>query len=394
MLPLIYLSATVDPKGEMRDLPIAVVVEPQSVEGTIAAAEVVSDAIRDHLGEGFSIAEIAPDELAQEFAEDRIAGAAIIPANFDESMTSLSDPANSAPSTPTVRILTNAADGGLSGGLVSGSLAPLITAAGEQIGTKIAATAASLPPANKLLLAHPVHVEVGPYEALPDRSGLGTSAFYFGLVLLLVGFIGASVVHPLLDSVLGFIPTEVGPIVQRRSYIRLSRVRTLASKFVLMLLLAPLAAIIVQAVAATVGVATPQPLALWAFASATIAAIGVSALAVFAIFGSGLGSLANMLFFIALAMTSSGGTVPIAATPPLFRWLSTFEPFHPIMEGLRALFYFGENSPAGLDNAWIRIVIGGVVGLTLGFLFAAIYDKIPRFSRHPEPAIERVAVHN
>jgi ABC-type multidrug transport system permease subunit len=124
---------------------------------------------------------------------------------------------------------------------------------------------------------------------------------------------------------------------------------------------------------------------LWLFSTATIMAIGTSALTVFAIFGNGIGALVNTMFFIALAMTSSGGTVPLAATPPFFQWLSEFEPFRAVVDGVRALLYFSGNADAGLAEAWLRVAVGGAIGVLLGVTVTALYGRVRLFSRHPRP---------
>jgi hypothetical protein len=223
---------------------------------------------------------------------------------------------------------------------------------------------------------------------LPENSGFGTSALYYALVLVLLGFIGASVINPLIDSALGFAPSEVGPLVARRPYVAFSRLRTLLIKFGLIAAVSPVAALIVQLIAGPIiGVTISNPFVMWAFSAASIAAIGISALTVFAMFGSGLGSLANTIFFIALSMNSSGGTVPIAATPPFFQGVSSFGPFHAIVDGVRALLYFGGSADAGLADGWLRVGIGGGTGIALGVAVAALYGRNRTFSRHPAPAL-------
>jgi ABC-type polysaccharide/polyol phosphate export permease len=130
-----------------------------------------------------------------------------------------------------------------------------------------------------------------------------------------------------------------------------------------------------------VSVADPVLLAL--YGTAVIAAIGTSALAVFAIFGPGVGALVNMLFFVALAMVSSGGTVPLEATPSFFHTFSAVSPFRHVVDGTRSIFYFDANLAAGLGGAWVSVVAGGLLGLLLGVVVTTAYGRVPAFSRHP-----------
>jgi ABC-type multidrug transport system permease subunit len=212
---------------------------------------------------------------------------------------------------------------------------------------------------------------------------MGLSAFYYSLVLVLCGFIGASLVSPLVDAALGFVPSEVGPRVERRPYTAVSRRTTYLAKVAILVAAAPCAAFAIQLVAALFGVSVADSVLLWLYSAAVIAAIGTSALAVFAIFGSGIGALVNTLFFVALAMVSSGGTVPLAATPSLFHWFSAVSPYRHVVDGTRSLFYFDANLAAGLGSAWISVIVGGMLGLLLGIVVTTAYGRVSAFSRHP-----------
>ena len=386
LFPAIYLSATVDPQENLADLPIGLVVEEQSPATGASAASAVAEAIEGGAGTELAIERMTAAELADRMSNDSIAGAVVIGADFDQSIASLL-PGATTVTVPSVTIVTNAGDGGLSNGLVVGNLTPLLKGIASGLGQQLSAGPAPLPAANQALLETPFTVASAAYAALPAHSGLGTSAFYYALVLVLLGFIGAAMISPLVDSALGFAPSEVGPIVQRRPYVGASRVQTLLGKFGIMLAGAPIAALGAQLVATgPVGISVSHPVLMWLFSTATIMAIGTSALTVFAIFGNGVGALANTMFFIALSMTSSGGTVPLEATPPFFRWLSEFEPFRPIVDGIRALLYFDGNPAAGLADAWVRVGIGGAIGILLGLAVSALYGRVPRFSRHPVTA--------
>jgi uncharacterized phage infection (PIP) family protein YhgE len=399
LFPAIYLTSTVDPQAHLHGLRIGLVVEKQAPSAAATdAADKLADAITSHVDrEKIDLVTLSETQLKARMADDSIAGAIVIPKSFNASIGSLLSgvPAD-AVTVPMVQIRTNAGDGGISNGLVNGNLTPFLTAVqqgfGEQLLPIAEAGSTPLSGAQKYLLAAPFTVSSSPYTALPANSGLGTSALYYTLVLVLLGFIGASVINPLVDSALGFAPSEVGPLVARRPYLRLSRIQTLLVKFGIIVVASPLAALLVQLVAGPiVGMPIGDPTMMWLFSSASIAAIGVSALTIFAIFGSGIGSLVNTVFFIALSMTSSGGTVPIAATPSFFQWLSTFEPFRAIVEGVRAILYFDGNPAAGLADGWLRVAIGAAIGIALGLAVTALYGRQQRFSRHPRTEAELAA---
>lgn len=388
--PAIYLASTVNPQGTLEDLPVALVITPQSASTGPDLATGVADAIVAGAGTTLAITPMSGDAMAELMDTNALAGAIVIPADFNASIGALL--AGSAPDAlPEVAIASNAGAGGLSVGLLGGNVTPLLTGVATGLGDRLNAQTAGapLPPATRILLAQPFHITSSPYRALPANAGLGTSVFYYALVLVLIGFVGASLINPIIDSALGFAPSELGPIVQRNPYTAATRLQTLLAKFAVIVAVAPLAALATQAISTgPVGIPVSAPVTLWLFSTAVIAAIGTSALTVFAVFGSGIGALVNTIFFIALSMTSSGGTVPLAATPQPFRALSTIEPFQPIVDGLRALLYYDGNAAAGLSDAWVRVGAGGVIGIVLGLVVAVLYGRVARFSRHPE-GVER-----
>ena len=400
LFPAIYLSATADPQANLSGLPVGLVVEPQTAAGPAAAgpsaagpsARDLASAIVDAVdSDAITLERMSPTQLATHMEHDAVAGAIVIPAGFTASVSSLLPGSVGPIDVADVRILTNAADGGVSSGLVTGTLTPALTAVQQRFGAQLVgaagASGAPVGPADAVVLGTPFTIHASPYTPLPEKSGFATSAFYFSLVLVLLGFVGASAVNPLVDSALGFAPGEFGPLVSRRAYFRMSRRATLLAKFSVIVTVSPVAALVAQLVAGpAIGIPISDPVQLWLFSSAVIAAIGTSALTVFAIFGGGIGSIVNTVFFIALSMTSSGGTVPIEAVPPFFRWLATFEPFRAVIDAVRAIFYFDADPAAGLAEGWTRVAVGAAVGIALGLAVTTLYARNRVFSRHPRPA--------
>lgn len=385
VLPTIYLAASADPQGHLRDLPVALVVETQEGTGTgTGLAARVADEVRAHTGPQIDLRPMDSTALAQAMADDEVAGAVIVPAGFDEAVASLM-PGAATTAVPTVQILTNAGDGGLSGGLVVRNLTPVLTAVSQGLGEQLLGRAgADVPAANRVLLADPFDVTSAPYRALPEHSGLGTSAFYYALVLVLLAFIGASIVGPLVDGALGFLPSEVGPLVVRRPYQAVSRRRLFLARTAILVAAAPVAALLVELVAAVIGISASDPVLLWLFATTAIAAVGTAILAVFAALGPGIGSLVNTIVFVALAMVSSGGVVPTHAIPGPFGVTSSLAPFRHVVDGTRSLLYFDGSSAAGLGGAWVALAVIGLLGLLLGLLVTTAYGRVPAFTRHPQ----------
>ncbi len=389
--PLIYLSATTSPQDDLHGLPIALVIEDQDDSSSLgAAAQLAATVTRTIDSEKIALTAMTSAELATAMGEDRVAGAIVIPSDFDASISELVAGPLASTRLPEVQILTNAADGGISAGLVTGNLAPVLegvrTAMGESLLATTSAPDSAPTSAEAVLLSAPFTVSDSAYRELPSHAGFGTSAFYFALALVLLGFVGASVVNPSIDSALGFAPAEMGPLVARRAYRPATRLQTLLVKLGLLTALSPVAGALVLAIANLIGVPTPDPVQLWLFGSAAIAAVGWGALTVFAVFGGGIGALVNTTFFIALAMTSSGGTTPVSATPPFFAWLSSISPFHAVVGGTRSLLYFGSNPRAGLTDGWIHVGVGALIALALGITVTVLYARKRMFTRHPRPA--------
>jgi hypothetical protein len=80
-------------------------------------------------------------------------------------------------------------------------------------------------------LADPVTVAVVPHRPLPSHTALGLSAFYISLLTIFCGFLGAVVLHTSVDAVLGYAPTEIGPMWRQRAPVSISRWQTLLAKW-------------------------------------------------------------------------------------------------------------------------------------------------------------------
>ena len=400
LFPALYLTATTDPQEHLRGMPIALVVEEQSAAAPASPADAVADAVEVAVDpHRFAVQRMTPRALDAAMGSDDVAAAIVIPPTFDADIASLLQPPGAAEvRRAQVGIRTNAGDGSLSNGLVTGNLTPTVTAVTRQLGQRLAATrvreGAPASGATAVLLSDPVAVHVEAYRPLPRRSGFGTSVFFFTLVLTLIAFVGASVVNPLVDGALGFAPSELGPLVARRPYTALSRRATLLVKWAVLTATAPVAVLLAMLTAEHLAhLPIDHPVVLWAFSTAAVIAMGTSALTVFALFGGGIGSIVNTLFFVAMSMTSSGGIVPLHALPAPFRWQAAFEPFRAVLEGVRSILYFDAAADAGLGAAWVRVGIGALVGIALGLAATTLYARRREFTRHPLPAGTPVRPH-
>jgi ABC-type multidrug transport system permease subunit len=64
--------------------------------------------------------------------------------------------------------------------------------------------------------------------------------------------------------------------------------------------------------------------------------------------------LLAMVFLVYLSLASSGGTVPTEALPGFFN-VGHVEPLRQVLDGTRAILYFGARGDAGLTRSLILI---------------------------------------
>ena len=228
--------------------------------------------------------------------------------------------------------------------------------------------------ASTLGLASPIDIKSGVYNPLPNGTGNGLSAFYYALLLLLAGFTGSIVVSTLVDSLLGYVPAEWGPVYRFSEQVKISRFQTLQLKWAIMVVLALLTSAVYLAIAHGLGMPIPLGWQLWAYGVFAIIAVGITSSSLLSVLGS-MGMLVSMLIFVILGLPSAGATVPLEATPPFFRWLAEFEPMHQVFLGVRSLVYLNGRADAGLSQALWLTSVGLVVGLLLGGIITHLYDR-------------------
>lgn len=135
----------------------------------------------------------------------------------------------------------------------------------------------------------------------------------------------------------------------------ISRFHTLLIKWGISALVAVIASLVFLLVGKAVGMPIDNPLALVLFSVLAMTAVGWTALMTLAALGTA-GLLVNLTLFVILGLPSSGGTVPIEATPTYLAWLAEFEPMHQVFLGVRSILYFdaglrGRSRPGHLDVA-------------------------------------------
>lgn len=390
LLAGLYLGGVLDAQEELHDFPIALVNQDEGDTPATPGAEPVNfgNQITDGLvanipADKIDLQRIGIAQAQQRLADGDLYGAIVIPSDFSKRLLILAE-ASVVPGDvekPIITVYTNPRAGTYSAGLVTGvtqrALDEVNATVGrqltEQVNAQLAgmAGAPQVAGAARLTLATPINVVTTPFHPLPAGTGSGLSAFYYALLLLLAGFTGGMIVHSLVDAALGFAPTEFGPRYVHNPAVEISRLHTLLVKWAVMLVLAPLVSGLYVGIGRALGMPVPHGLGLWLYGAFAITAVGVTALSVLAAFGTA-GLLVNLILFVILGLPSSGATIPIEATPPLFGWLANFEPMHQVFLGARALLYF--DGGADLTHAVGMTGVGLLVGLLLGLVVTRLYD--------------------
>jgi hypothetical protein len=223
-----------------------------------------------------------------------------------------------------------------------------------------------------------------PYLPLPAHSGLGLSAFYIALLIMMCGFLGATIVNTAVDAALGYATSEVGPWWSQRLPRRISRWQTLLVKWAVAVPSTLLFSGLLLAVAAGIlRMDAPHLLALWLFAWFAAAVVAIGTLVLFAALGA-VGQLLALLVFVYLALASSGGTVPLQALGGFYRFVANFEPLRQILGGVRAILYFNAAGDAGLERGLVLAAIGLVFWVVLGAAVTVWYDHKGLYRLQPE----------
>lgn len=399
LLSLLYLGGIINPRADLHRLPIGLV---NADQGAVVAGQ------QQNLGAQITAGiAAAPDPNGQiswrlldqaaaddQLASGKLAGALEVPAGFTAAVAALGSPAQPTPPRPTMAVLTNPGVGSLASSLASSISQAAAQQASTQLGKSLTAQAqAQAQPsaaggaetnAAALQLADPVDVQVRVGHPIGPHSGLGLTAFYYTLLLVLAGFLGANVISNGVDVALGYAASELGPLRTQHPLVRISRTQTLAVTCVMSVALAVLtSSLVMLATVVVLGMDASHLPLLWIFSVCASAAVGLGAQALIAAFG-GIGQLISMFVFIALSLPSSGATIPLQALPTFYRGLAVFEPMRQLSDGVRAILYFGAQADAGLARAWVMIAIGTVAALVFGFGMTTYYDRKGLHRFHPE----------
>lgn len=385
LITLIYFGSLVDPIAHLHNLPVTIVNEDAGTTlptGSVNFGDQVTKALTDTpaVADRLRIRVVSHATATSRLDKGEDFASIVIPRDFTRSLIALTGrlPQGSGSGAPTVQILTNQRAGSIGVSLATGVAQPALAQISHVIGGKLtpqSAATARRNPSNARELADPVTVATVTYRPLPSRSGLGLSAFYLALLTMMSGFLGATIVNSSIDTVLGYATSEVGIRWTQRLPARISRWQTLLAKWVVAAVIVPIVILVMLLVAAGIlHTSTPHLAALWLFASFAAIAVALGTLVFFAALGT-LGQIIALLAFIYLGLASSGGTVPIQALGPFYRFVANFEPLRQILNGIRSIVYFDAVGAAGLNRALILTGASVAFWLVAGTVVTRWFDR-------------------
>jgi YhgE/Pip-like protein len=385
LMSVIYIGSVVNPTGHVHGLPVMVVDEDTGAVAHGQKVDIGHQMVEAMLGSAAVTQrlKLQVTTLAQARNTMNRAGAyatLVIPATLSRSAlveAGALASTHGVPADATVTLEENSRLGSIGVSLAAGVMTPTVAKISALLRSKlvpVTSDAAKANPVNAAALSDPVSLTTATYRPLPDHSALGLSAFYAALLAIMSGFIGGTLINSSIDSALGYASTELGPRRQQRRPVRINRRRTLIVKWCVALVAAPiLTGILLLVSVGLLNMRAPDVLLLWLLLGFASLMIATGTLALLAAFGA-IGQLLAMILLVYLSLASSGGTIPIQALPGVFKVVGQVEPLRQVLDGSRAILYFGARGDAGLTHSLVMVGAELIFWLLLGLAFTAWYD--------------------
>jgi len=384
-----YLGGFLNPDGNARNLPLALVVEDrgasvgsQSVRLGNDAATAVEAGTRAELGSRVRWQRL-PDRAAAVAAidSDKVYAALVVPADFSQRLLEIAQPTATAkpPSAAELVILTNPAAGSYAGTFaqsVAASAAEQVNRdASAKLATLLTASRATLSAAWAQRIGEPVATTVTVVRPIGAHGGRGLAPFYFAVVITLGGVLAASAINIVVDLLAGRDELRLLGRTIRYPRSNASPRRLSAHKVAGVLIAASASALVTTALAiGPLGMPADRPWQLAGFAVLVAATMGTITIAATEAFGVAGSVLAVFLTTIA-GVPSAGGVYPLAATPTAFRWLAGWLPLRYATDGARSLIFF-DGAGASVARVSAVLAVWFAIGLALAGLAACRHARL------------------
>lgn len=395
VLALAYFGAFADPEERLDVVPVvAVNLDAGAGDQNFGAAVVdgIEQLPADAPGEWSVVGGL--DEAEELLANQDAYAAVVIPESFSADLLALADPQNTA--RPAIQILTNPG----AGAMASNSSEQIATGAvgqiSAQIGADLAQAAGDPNALDPVVVADPIQPVSEPFSAPGDNTALGMASFYFGLVLMICGFLITNISNLGIDNQLGYMPEDLGPKRVIHDPAVASRRSVLLGKMAVMTV-ASLVMSTALVATAVVGLdmAVDNVAALWWFTTFGIWVTSMIMLALTNVVGTPA-LLLGLLFLFVLGVPSSGGIYPHELMPGVFQVLGEFLPMRAVVDGARSIFFYDAALDTGLGRALLTLGLWGAGALALGLAGTSAFDRRglhrypvpdPESARTGEPAV-------
>lgn len=374
-----YLGGFLDPDGNARHMPLALVNEDQGAtlgQPVAFGRQVVAQLRAPNPALGHKVKwTVLPSRTAalDGIAQDRYFAALVVPADFSQRLVGIATATTPAPVAARIEVLTNPASGSYAGTFSQTVATSAVDTVGRltsaQLADALTAAGVRLTPAAARVLGRPVEATITVAHPLGANTGRGIAPFYLAVVLTLAGIIGATVASTAVDVAAGRVTLELLGHELRRPPLDASPGRLWRAKLVATLLIGVASAWLVTWMA--VGVLGMQVANVWALgAFATLAVTMSSMITLTLVIAFGVaGELLAVFFTTIFGVPSAGGVYPPQALPPFFQFLHAWLPLRYVTDGTRALIFFN-GADVGLGRAVWVLALYAVGALALGALAA------------------------
>ena len=409
----LYIGGLGSPGNHLDHFPIAVVNEDRGADSPTGGSENLGRNITDQMEQAFSSSDeidlrvLSWDEARDQMGKGQIHGAVVIPETFSADANALVSGAltDTEVTRPSLTVYTNPLAGPLASSLATNAITPAVDQADKGLGEQLTAAAQTAQTAAQAdlqrqlervgadlpaqleqqvaprvagtaadLLAEPIAVRTSVYNPPQEGTALGMGAFFYSVLLMVVGLSGSVALHFLVDSRLGVTPVELGPRFVLGPQMRQGRWSTYLLKWGIVVLGALPTAGLMMWVAAAVGM--PIPHGGWFFLTTWLSIVTVSAvtLALITLLGSA-GMIVSLIYVVFMGLPAASGVVPLEALPGFFRFIARGEPLYQMTMANRAVLYFDAQGDAGLQSGIIGMLVLILIAVVAALICSVIYDR-------------------
>ncbi|MER2133146.1 MAG: ABC transporter permease [Arthrobacter sp.] len=422
----LYIGGLGSPGNNLNHLPVAVVNRDQGAD-TPAGPENFGENITSTMETDFSKTdeiELRPlswDDAQHQLRTGQVFAAVVVEEDFSEAAVSLvsSSLTDGDASRPQIMLYTNPLASPLASELAADAVEPALKQASTSLGEQLDETArqaqgeaterqdaelaeAGVPAqvqeqlAPKIdgtsaeVLRDPIQITQTAFQKPPDGAALGMGAFFYSVLLMVVGLSGSVTLHFLVDSRVGVLPVELGPRYVLGPKLLPARWVDFLLKWGIAVLAGLPTAGLMMWVANAVGM--PIPHGGWFFLSTWLSIVTVSAVtfALITIFGSA-GMVLSLIYVVFMGLPAATGVVPLETLPAFFAFIARGEPLYQMTIANKAILYYDAEASAGLQAGLIGMGVIMLIAVVLALLFSVLYDRI-RGVREAAADVEKATV--